>query len=71
MIRRTERDLAPAPCLTTPAGGCVLTPACRLRGVMAEAMEAFLAVLDRYTLAELVTAPRRDLADAVALTMVA
>lgn len=34
-------------------GSCVIAPACRLSGVLDEALAAFLAVLDRYTLADL------------------
>ena len=33
---------------------CVIAPACRLGGVLDEAMKAFYEVLDRYTLADLV-----------------
>lgn len=35
---------------------CTLLPACRLKGALAQAVEAFLSVLDSYTLADL-TAP--------------
>ena len=37
---------------------CAVLPACRLTGVLAEATGAFLAVLDRYSLADLIG--RRD-----------
>jgi Rrf2 family nitric oxide-sensitive transcriptional repressor len=60
VVRRTEPDLALAPCLGTRA--CVITPACGLRPVLAEALEAFLAVLDRYTLADLMGRSRDGLA---------
>lgn len=36
---------------------CPLNSGCRLRTVLDEAMEAFLAVLSRYTLADLITHP--------------
>ena len=36
---------------------CVLFPTCRLKGVFDEAAEAFFAVLDRYTLEDLVGQP--------------
>jgi Rrf2 family nitric oxide-sensitive transcriptional repressor len=32
---------------------CVITPACRLKPILKEALDAFLAVLDSYTLADL------------------
>ena len=38
---------------------CQLRPACRLKGVLNEALEAFFSVLDRYTLADLVRQPTR------------
>jgi Rrf2 family transcriptional regulator, nitric oxide-sensitive transcriptional repressor len=37
----------------------VLTPACRLAGVLQEASEAFFAALDRHTLDGLVVRPAR------------
>jgi len=51
VVRQTEEDLSVVDCF---AGvGCTITGACRLQGVLGEAMDAFLAVLDRYTLADL------------------
>jgi Rrf2 family nitric oxide-sensitive transcriptional repressor len=60
VVRRTEPGLALAPCMGT--GACVITPACGLRPVLAEALDAFLAVLDRYTLADLLDRSRGGLA---------
>ncbi|MBA3538055.1 MAG: Rrf2 family transcriptional regulator [Deltaproteobacteria bacterium] len=51
VIRRTEDGLALAEC-----GPCALHPACDLAGVLAEGVEAMLAVFDRYTLADLLRA---------------
>lgn len=45
-------------CVGSPGGDCVVVKACRLRGVLREAMMAFLAILDRYTLADLVANPK-------------
>ncbi|WP_066550566.1 MULTISPECIES: Rrf2 family transcriptional regulator [unclassified Sphingomonas] len=56
LIRQTEDGFGLVDC-----GGCVVAPACGLTGVLKEALGAFLAVLDRYTLADLLT-KRRDLA---------
>jgi len=39
-------------------GACRIAPACRLRGVFAEARLAFLGVLNSYTLAEIVSQPK-------------
>ncbi|MCC7273280.1 MAG: Rrf2 family transcriptional regulator [Alphaproteobacteria bacterium] len=67
VVRRTEPGLALAPCLGT--GNCVITPACCLRPVLAEALDAFLGVLDRYTLADLVAGSRGGLARLLGLTL--
>lgn len=50
VVRRTEAGTDLVDC-----GHCVIAPACGLTGVLAEALSAFLAVLDRYTLADLLT----------------
>ena len=60
IVRRTEPDLDLVPCFNA-SGACIIEPACILKGALDEALDAFLAVLDRYTLADLVT-PRRKLA---------
>jgi Rrf2 family nitric oxide-sensitive transcriptional repressor len=53
-------------CFDESRNRCILTPACGLQGVLSEASLAFLEVLDRYTLAELLTKPRK-LRDLVSL----
>jgi Rrf2 family nitric oxide-sensitive transcriptional repressor len=60
VIRRTEPDMDLVACFED-AGACSIGQACVLRSALNEALGAFLAVLDRYTLADLVT-PRRRLA---------
>jgi Rrf2 family nitric oxide-sensitive transcriptional repressor len=59
VVRRTEPDLALVPCFDAP-GACVIGEACVLQHALHAALAAFLAVLDRTTLADLV-APRRRL----------
>jgi len=54
VVRRTEPDLALAPCFEPVHGSCPIVPACGLRGALHEGRQAFLAVLDRYSLADLV-----------------
>ena len=51
VVRQTEEDLALVECF----GGsdCTITQACQLKNAMGEALAAFFAVLDRYTLADL------------------
>jgi Rrf2 family nitric oxide-sensitive transcriptional repressor len=58
VVRRTEPDLALMPCFGDANGACVLTPACKLRRALQEALAAFLAVLDQYSLADLVDNPQ-------------
>lgn len=60
IVRRTETDMELVSCFDTTAT-CAVTEACVLRSVLHEALTAFLSVLDRYTLADLV-APRTRLA---------
>jgi Rrf2 family nitric oxide-sensitive transcriptional repressor len=60
IIRRTEADMELVPCFGD-AENCAIEDVCRLRTVLAEALKAFLAVLDQYTLADLVS-PRHRLA---------
>ncbi len=35
--------------------GCVISPVCQLKGVFFEALTAFITVLERYTLADIIT----------------
>jgi Rrf2 family nitric oxide-sensitive transcriptional repressor len=56
VIRATEPDLNLVECFGT-GNRCVITPSCRLRGVLGEALQAFVSTLDRYTLADLVLTP--------------
>jgi len=58
-LRLIEPDMHIVPCFND-ASFCVIEPACLLKGVVAEARGAFLAVLDRYMLADLAK-PRRRL----------
>jgi Rrf2 family transcriptional regulator, nitric oxide-sensitive transcriptional repressor len=55
VVRRVEPDMALVPCFEPVRAPCPIAPACGLRGALHEARQAFLAVLDRYTLADLVT----------------
>ncbi|WP_456684786.1 Rrf2 family transcriptional regulator [Bradyrhizobium sp. P5_C11_2] len=51
VVRQTEDDLALVECFAS--GACAITAPCRLRRALGEALGAFLAVLDGYTLADL------------------
>ncbi|MGH7489682.1 MAG: RrF2 family transcriptional regulator, partial [bacterium] len=59
IIRRIEPDFNLVPCFNA-SNSCAIEPACVLESVLREARDAFLAALDRHTLADLVT-PRRKL----------
>lgn len=54
VVRRTEGRPLPAECFDADHDQCSITRICRLRGVLGEAVAAFQAVLDRYTLEDLV-----------------
>jgi Rrf2 family nitric oxide-sensitive transcriptional repressor len=58
VVRRMEEDLALVQCFDPVAAKCRIESACVLRAVLGEALGAFLAVLDRYTLADLIERPR-------------
>lgn len=62
VVRQTEESFELVEC-----GACVIAPACGLSPVLDEALAAFLAVLDRYTLADL-SQRRRKLASLLGLS---
>jgi Rrf2 family nitric oxide-sensitive transcriptional repressor len=71
VVRATEENLDLVECFDPETDACVLTPACGLKAPLREGLKAFLAVLDGYSLADLVKGPttqriRRVLADAPA-----
>ena len=53
VVRRMEGPFKPVECFRT-GNECVITNVCALPSVLDEAFQAFIAVLDRYTLADLV-----------------
>ena len=53
VVRDMEAELGVVECLEADGGHCVITPACGLKGVLAEATRSFLAVLDGYNLDDL------------------
>jgi Rrf2 family nitric oxide-sensitive transcriptional repressor len=62
VVRRTEDKLAIVECLAPETSQCRIESACGLRGVLEEALDAFLETLDQYTLADVVARRRKPLA---------
>ena len=56
VIRAMEDDFALVECFRTD-NTCRITPVCRLRRALQQALEAYFEVLDNWTLAELVAKP--------------
>lgn len=54
VIRRTETDFTLVECFDNEHNTCLLNGHCRLKGAFQQAMDAYLAVLDGVTLADLV-----------------
>jgi Rrf2 family nitric oxide-sensitive transcriptional repressor len=65
VVRQTEETLCVVGCLEQ-RGYCPIQRVCKLRGVLDEATQAFLAVLDGYTLADLIK-PRAALSSLLLL----
>lgn len=58
MIRDSEGDAGFLPCLVSE-GECCIQSTCKLMGILREAQVALYAVLDKYTLADLLTPQER------------
>lgn len=58
VVRATEDNLTLVECFDPATNRCPITPACALAPVLDEALRAFFAVLDAYTLADLCAKPR-------------
>jgi Rrf2 family nitric oxide-sensitive transcriptional repressor len=54
VVRDMEAGMGVVECLGKDGGRCVIRPACQLKGLLAEATQAFLGALDGHTLAEVV-----------------
>ena len=57
LLRFTEPDMDIVPCFEPENQECPLRRACRLKSALHKASQAFLAVLDEYTLADLTSSP--------------
>lgn len=68
VVRHMETNLQLVECFDQ-GGSCVISPSCTLRQLLAEALENFLAVLDRHTLADL-SQPRAPLQNLLGLQQI-
>ncbi len=55
VVREMEEDFHTVECFDSTKNLCILSPACKLKGVLHEALNAYFDVLNRYTLADLVS----------------
>ncbi len=54
IVRRLEQDFDLLECFNHQSNHCIISPACRLKHALHEALEAFFHVLDQYTLKDLI-----------------
>jgi len=52
VVRQTEDDFNIVECFNHEQNLCIISPACKLKHILYEAMQAYLNVLDQYTLAD-------------------
>ncbi len=57
VVRNMEEGWRIVECFDLARNSCVIAGPCRLKGVLKEALAAYLSVLDRYTLADLMVHP--------------
>lgn len=59
LVREMEPDRGVLECVGRPSSDCPIHRPCRLRPILGEAEAAFYDVLDRYTLADILSEPQR------------
>lgn len=59
LVRQTEADFVLVECFDPDTDSCPITPACRLRQVLHDALAQFLSVLDQHTLADFLGSAKR------------
>lgn len=67
VVRQIEDDFGLVECMRFEGGACAISPACRLKGIVKKAVEAFLSVFDDYSLAD-IAGNREILAELLGLT---
>ena len=63
VLRVAEPDYHLVECFERDKNTCPIAPACGLKGVLYEAREAFLSVLEKYTLADVLSRSAPGLAE--------
>jgi len=58
VVRACEDDMRIVECFDSATNTCPIAPVCALPAPLAAALRAFLAVLDRYTLADMLVSPQ-------------
>lgn len=53
VVRLMEDDFDLVECMRFDGRNCMISPSCRLKGVVRKALDAFLSVFDEYSLAEI------------------
>lgn len=54
VVRHTEENWHMVECFDEENGFCLISPSCRLQRILRDALDAYLQVLDEYTLADLI-----------------
>lgn len=54
VVSKTEEDFYIVECFKDGKSDCIISPACKLKHALFEALQAFMKVLDEYTLEDLV-----------------
>ena len=62
VVRKIEQDFVLLECFDREQNHCIISPVCKLKHALHEALEAFFAVLDGYTLEDLIVNEKELLA---------
>jgi Rrf2 family transcriptional regulator, nitric oxide-sensitive transcriptional repressor len=57
LVRATEEDFHLVECFDAQNNSCIITPVCGLKHILGKALNAYLSVLDEYTLTDLIQNP--------------
>jgi len=71
VVRDMEAELGVVECLQSDGGRCVIVPACRLKGLLADATRRFMGELDACTLEDLLRDQRPPLGALLGIPVVA